>query len=89
MRALQEAIQRGGDESRRSPQGGGPIVDSKITGQNDRTVTIALVNDFVKDAGEVAFGEDGVDRVVPDLVEDQKVGAAVLLQQLVKSLIGH
>ena len=86
---LQEAIERRGNQPRRPAQGGGPVVDAEIAGQNDRAVAVALVNDFVEDAGEVALGEDGIGGVVSDFVEDQKIGTAVILQQVVESLIGH
>jgi hypothetical protein len=52
-------------------------------------VAVALVNDFVEDAGEVALGQAGRTGMIPHLVQDQQVGTAVLLQPVIESVISH
>ena len=56
---LQEAIEGRGNQARRAAESGGPGIDAEIAGQNGRAVAVALVNDFVENAGEVALGEEG------------------------------
>src|SRR6266581_2255944 len=53
MRALQEAVQCRGHQSWRAAQGGGPVVDAEVAGQNRGAVPVTLVDDFIEDAGEV------------------------------------
>ena len=80
MRTFKEAIEGCGNQTRRAAEGGGPVVDAEIAGHYDRTVTVALVNDFVEDAGKVALGDEEIGWVVAHLVQDKEVGTAVIVQ---------
>src|SRR5439155_27224461 len=84
--AFQEAVQRGGDQ-RGGPEHGGPVVDAEVAGQNCGAVAVTLMNELVEHAGEAALYHNGVGGMVADLVQDQQIRPAVLLQDLLERLV--
>jgi hypothetical protein len=85
--ALQEAVDGRGDQPRCS-QNRAPFIDGEIADQNRGAVAVTLVNKLVEDSGEAVLGNDGIGRMISDLVKDQETRAAVDIQHIIKSVIG-
>jgi hypothetical protein len=66
---LQEAVDGRGDQPRCS-QNRAPLIDGEVAGENRGAVAVALVNQLVKDAGEAVLRNDGIRRMVADLIKD-------------------
>ena len=85
--AFQEAVHGRGDKPR-CPQNRAPLIDGEIAGENRGAVAVALMNKLIEDAGEAVFRNEGIRRMIADLVKDQETGSTVVLQHVIESVIG-
>lgn len=85
MRTLDEAVERRGDLGRRS-QCARPLVETKVGGQHEGAAAVPAGDELEEDASEVLLG---CARAVAELVKDDQVRLAQLVEEVLKGVVGQ
>ena len=74
---VEDAVEEGGGEGGVVVEDGGPVFEGLVGGQDDRAAFVALADDLEEQVGAAL-----VDGQIAQFVDDQQIGAGVLLEFL-------